>query len=131
MESLSSHGWHPEAMAFLHGLSFEELKKTLGSLADDWSLEDFEEVIHEAKKQKLKVDREDRVFVRDPLSFRKEKAWTDGGGRADLSDSSQGIQMARVRAMLPRAVWPNRLSRRLAASADDHQRSTLEEMEEG
>eukprot|EP00434_Breviolum_minutum_P020185 symbB.v1.2.017800.t1/scaffold1394.1/size200789/23 len=109
MESLSSHGWHPEAMAFLHGLSFEDLKKTLGSLADDWSLEDFEEVVHEAKKQKLKVDREDRAFVRDPLSFRKEKAWTDGGGRADLSDSSQGIQMARARAMLPRAVWPNRL----------------------
>ena len=129
MESLSSHGWHPEAMAFLHGLSFEDLRKTLGPLADDWSLEDFEEVVHEAKKQKLKVDREDRAFARDPLSFRKEKAWIDGGGRTDLSDSSQGIQMARARALLPRAVWPNRLSRRLAASADDQQRSTLEEME--
>ena len=129
MESLSSHGWHAEALAFLHGLSFEELRTTLGSVAEDWSLDDFEQVTREAKKQKISLDREDRAYVRNPVAFQKEKGWIDGGGRADLSDASHGVQMSRARALLPRAVWPNRLSRRLAASTDDKQRSTLEEPE--
>ncbi len=129
MDSLSSNGWHAETVAFLHGLSFEELKKTLGSLAEDWSLGDFEEVIHEAKRQKLMMDREDRTFARNPVAFQKQKDWVNGGGRADLSDASQGLRMSRARALLPRAVWPNRLTRRLAASTDDQQRSTLEELE--
>ena len=129
MESLSSHGWHAETVAFLHGLSFEDLKKTLGSLAEDWSLADFEEVVHEAKRQKLRMDWEDRTYARNPVPFQKQKDWINGGGRADLSDSSRGLQMSRARSLLPRAVWPNRLSRRLAASTDDQQRSTLEELE--
>ena len=129
MKSLASHGWPAEAVAFLHGLNFEELRSTVGSIADEWELEDFQEVIHEAKKQRTKMDCEDRAYIRDPVSFQMDKTWVAGGGRADLSDSSGGVRIAQARALLPRAAWPNRLSRRMATATDDQQRMNLEEME--
>ncbi len=129
MESLVSRGWPVEAMAFLEGMELAEMKVALGSLADSWELEDFEEVRREAKRQKVAQDREDRLFALDPSSFKKDLGWVDREGRADLSDSAKGIRIAAGRAMLPRPTWPNRFSRRSAHEKDDDQRARLEEAE--
>ena len=129
MDDLRSHGWHPTAIAFLDGMGLGEMKATVGEAAQNWGLDAFDEVRREAKRQRRLLDCEDRQFARDPTPFRKEKGWRSGDGMADLSDQAKGVQLDRGRTLLPRAIWPTRLSRRMAAEKDDDQRARLEEAE--
>lgn len=129
MEDLDRHGWHPSSVAFLDGMGLAEMKSTVGEPAASWGLDEFAEVRREAKKQRLLLDCEDREYARDPVPFRLEKGWKDGDGRADLSDQAKGVELKKGRAMLPKAIWPNRFARRSAAEKDDEQRLQLEEAE--
>ena len=129
MESLKRHGWPREAVAFFSGMSLEEMRDSLGPLAEDWELEQFEEVRRESKKQRLMLDCEDRQFRRDPVQFQQDKRWLDHGGWRDLSGAAEGLALRKARAMLPRAVWPTRLARRTAEQLDDKQRASVEEKE--
>ena len=129
MEDLRTHGWHPTSIAFLDGMGLGEMKATVGEAAQAWGLDAFDEVRREAKRQRRLLDCEDRQFARDPTSFRKEKGWRSGDGAADLTDQAKGVQLDKGRVLLPRAIWPTRLSRRLAAEKDDDQRARLEEAE--
>ena len=129
MEDLDRHGWHPSSVAFLDGMGLAEMKSTVGEPAASWGLDEFAEVRREAKKQRLLLACEDREYARDPVPFRLEKGWKDGDGRADLSDQAKGVELKKGRAMLPKAIWPNRFARRSAAEKDDEQRLQLEEAE--
>ena len=129
MDDLRSHGWHPTSIAFLDGMGLVEMKATVGDAAQDWGLDAFDEVRREAKRQRRLLDCEDRQFARDPTPFRKERGWRSGDGVADLSDQAKGVQLDKGRTLLPRAIWPTRLSRRMAAEKDDDQRARLEEAE--
>ena len=129
MQSLLDHGWPQESLAFMDGMSLDEMKGFLGSWAQDWELEQFEEVRQESKRQKKLLDMEDRAYARNPVMFQKDSAWKNRTGHADLSDSSRGVELAQVRPLLPRAVWPTRFARRFADGKDEHQRSKVEERE--
>ena len=129
MEELQSHGWSLQMVAFLDRMRLDEMKGTLGSVAESWGLEEFEEVRQEAKRQRRILDMEDNRFARDPVSFRKERGWVEGQGYADLSDRARGVQLRQARGWLPRAIWPGRYSRRMAGEKDQEQRSKIEEAE--
>lgn len=129
MEELQSHGWSLQMVAFLDGMRLDEMKGTLGSVAESWGLEEFDEVRQEAKRQRRILDMEDNRFARDPVSFRKERGWVEGQGYADLSDRARGVQLQQARGWLPRAIWPGRYSRRMAGEKDQEQRSKIEEAE--
>ena len=129
MDVLLRHGWHAEAAAFFSDMEHEEIKRSLGSLADDWGREQFEEVRRESKRQRLRLDLEDKKFARDPYPFYRDGRWEDHCGWKDLSEGSKGIPLKQARSMLPRALWPTRLSRRSAVEMDDQQRAKVEEAE--
>ena len=129
MDSLTRHGWHAEAVAFFEGMDLEEMRSNLGSLAADWSLEHFEEVRRESKRQKTLLEMEDRKFVRDPIQFQRDGLWSPRCGWKDLSDSLKGAPLKQARSLLPRSVWPTRFARRNAAELDDQQRAKIEEDE--
>ena len=129
MDDLHDHGWSTEMVAYLDGMRLDEMKSTLGDVTMSWGLEEFEEVRQEAKRQRRLLDAEDRKFAKNPVAFRKEKGWTSGQGHADLSDQARGVLLQHGRSFLPRAVWPSRYARRMAAEKDQEQRSKLEEQE--
>ena len=129
MESLQRHGWPAEALAYFSGMELEEMRKSLGSLAEDWSLEQFEEVRQVAKRQRVQLDLEDKKFARDPYTFQKDGRWADHCGWKDLTEGSKGVSLKQARTMLPLARWPTRLLRRTAAETDDQQRAKVEEAE--
>ena len=129
MEDLLEHGWSKTTVASLDGLTLNEMKEAVGQAASSWGLMEFDEVRREAKRQRVLLDCEDRAYVRDPVSFRKEKGWNSREGHADLSDQAHGLKLLQGRSLLPRAVWPTRFSRRSAMEKDDNQRAKLEEAE--
>ena len=129
MEDLYQNGWSDTTVASLDGLTLNEMKQTVGSVGSSWGLSEFDEVRREAKRQRRIIDSEDRRFAREPVSFRKERNWKDREGYVDLSENSGGIQLQQRRSFLPKAIWPNRFSRRSAGEKDMEQRAKLEELE--
>ena len=129
MEDLYERGWSDTTVASLDGLTLNEMKETVGSVGASWGLSEFDEVRREAKRQRRIIDNEDRRFAREPVTFRRERNWKDRDGYVDLSENSGGIQLQQRRSLLPKAIWPNRFSRRSAGEKDVEQRAKLEEME--
>ena len=124
VENLKRTGWST-ALAFFHGMELEEMRKTLGSACASWELEDFEDLRREAKKQKLALDIEENMVLKDPVSGLKDVSWVPRSGHANLGRRTEGIELVRARTMLPRMIWPNRLARRLSHAKEDAQREKL------
>ena len=128
VENLKRTGWST-ALAFFHGMEIEEMRKTLGSACASWELEDFEDLRREAKKQRLALDIEENMVLKDPVSGLKDVSWVPRSGHANLGRRTEGIELVRARTMLPRMIWPTRLARRLSHAKEDAQREKLEEDE--
>lgn len=129
IEVLKKRGWVAPSLAFFDSMPMEKVKEVLGSVCDDWGLEDFEDLRVESKRQKLFVDAEDREAIKEPSSSFKDVGWRPGEGHQDLRKSAEGVALEKVRNVLPRMIWPTRYHRRLRHCKDEGQRQKLEEDE--
>ena len=129
LESLRKRGWVSPSLAYFDGLELEKVKDVLGPACADWGLEDFEALRSEAKKQKLMVDAEDTVSVSQPSSAHKDISWEPQSGHRELRRTEEGVALDKVRAVLPRMIWPTRLHRKRSSCKDEGQRQKVEEEE--
>ena len=129
LESLRKRGWVSPSLAYFDGLELEKVKDVLGPACADWGLEDFEALRSEAKKQKLMVDAEDTVSVSQPSSAHKDISWEPQSGHRELRRTEEGVALDKVRAVLPRMIWPTPLHRKRSSCKDEGQRQKVEEEE--
>ena len=68
-------GWSRENLAFCEGMPVQEVQGLLPGIAGEWTAEEHGWLQKEAKRQRIKLDLEDHMFLQHQRLLYKDQAW--------------------------------------------------------
>ena len=123
-------GWKRETLAFFHSMPKEEIQEMLPLASKDWTDEDYEVLLREAKRQRRWMDVEDNQFYLHQRLLYKDVSVIDAKiANLPAAVAEAGVTLALARKALPRVTWKTRLQKALAGAAGEQQRAKVEEAE--
>ena len=129
MEGLKDAGWDGAVIAALDGLTEEQVNQLVGKEAEHWSEEQRSEVMKEAKRRRMAIDREDTmVATRQKLQY-LDRTWVKQRGYASFSPTLDQGRFELLKKALPRMTWATKLQKALAGTDNFGQRAKLENEE--
>ena len=127
---LGDMGWTRSSLAFFHEIPEAEVVSLLPGIAEDWSKEEFMWLQREAKRQRVKLDLEDHVFLQHQKLLYKDQAYIEKQlDNTAAGESEIGLVLARARRALPRVSWKTRADRLLGHQPTPELRQEVEEKE--
>ena len=122
--------WSRSSLAFFHEMPPEEVRGLLLLVAEAWTEQEFAWLQKEAKRQRLKLDLEDHLFLQHQRLLYKDRALINKKiDETSFGEARIGTTLALARRTLPRVSWRTRGDRLLHRCDTEEQRKEVEEKE--
>lgn len=119
MARLLKEGWQRSTFAFFDEMPRDEIVYILPGISE-----------REAKRQKIRLDLDDTLFLQHQALLFRDRAFVDRKlDDTPLGQARMGAEMEVARATLPRVGWRSGMHRRASQCTTDDQRAKLEEKE--
>ena len=123
-------GWSRSSLAFFHDMPAGEVRGLLPLVAEAWTEQEFAWLQKEAKRQRLKLDLEDHLFLQHQRLLYKDQALINKKiDETSFGEARIGTSLVLARKTLPRVSWRTRGDRLLQGCGTEEQRKEVEERE--
>lgn len=130
LKRLQDLGWQRSTLAFFDAMPRAEVLEMLPGVAEDWTEEQHDWLLREAKRQRVKLDVEDHTFLQHQRLLFRDQSYIDRMIEGTpYGEAQAGLSLARVRKSLPRVSWKTRADKMLGHGPSEELGQQVEERE--